>query len=80
MGWQRDYSPPAWRNRATDEQKMIGWEMAVRIEKILCTVLHEAHERQVEGAMEILAQGPSTAVTWTAKGSIAPRAPTRCAD
>ena len=60
MGWQRDYSPPAWRNRATDEQKMIGWEMAVRIEKILCTVLHEAHERQVEGAMKILAQGPET--------------------
>jgi hypothetical protein len=32
-GWQRDYSPPAWRNRATEEQKRKGWEMAVRIEK-----------------------------------------------
>jgi hypothetical protein len=23
-GWHRDYSPPAWRNRATEEQKRIG--------------------------------------------------------
>jgi hypothetical protein len=37
-----------WRNRATEEQKRIGWETAVRIEKVLCTVLHEAHEQQVE--------------------------------
>ncbi len=47
-GWHKDYSPPAWRHRATEKQKQIGWEMAVRIEKILCTVLHEAHKRQVE--------------------------------
>ena len=32
--------------------------MAVSIEKILCTVLHEAHEGQVEGVMESLAEGP----------------------
>ena len=25
--------------------------MVVRIEKVLCTVLHETHERQVEGTM-----------------------------
>ena len=25
--------------------------MVVRIEKVLCTVLHEIHERQVEGTM-----------------------------
>jgi hypothetical protein len=36
-GWYRNYSPPAWRNRATEEQKKTGWEMAVRIEKIICT-------------------------------------------
>jgi hypothetical protein len=42
-GWHRYYSPSAWRNRATEEQKRIGWEMAVRIEKILCTVLNEPH-------------------------------------
>jgi hypothetical protein len=23
-GWHRDYSPPAWRNRAIDEQKRRG--------------------------------------------------------
>src|SRR5215212_9080571 len=34
--WHRDYSIPAWRNRANEEQKRRGWEMAVRIEKILC--------------------------------------------
>jgi hypothetical protein len=32
--------------------------MAVRIEKIVCTVLHEAHRRQVEETMETLAEGP----------------------
>ena len=32
--------------------------MAVRIEKIISTVLHEAHERQVEEIMETLAERP----------------------
>ena len=32
--------------------------MAVRIEKLLCTILHEAHERQVEETMDTLAEGP----------------------
>ena len=50
--------PPAWRNRATEQQKRIGWEMAVRIEKILCTVLDEAHKRQAEEVMEALSEGP----------------------
>ena len=31
--------------------------MAVRIEKMICTVLHEAHERQVEEAMDALSEG-----------------------
>ncbi len=56
-GWHRDYSPPAWPNRATEEQKRMGWEMAVRIEKILVTVLHEAHRRQVEETMDALFEG-----------------------
>jgi hypothetical protein len=43
--WHRDYSPPVWRNRATKKQKREGWEMVVRIEKIIATVLDEAHER-----------------------------------
>ena len=55
-GWHRDYSSPAWRNRATEEQKRKGWEMAVRIEKILCTVLDEAHKRQVEETTETLSE------------------------
>ncbi|HVF00156.1 MAG TPA: hypothetical protein VNA27_02275 [Rubrobacteraceae bacterium] len=57
-GWHRDYSPAAWRNRATEEQKRIGWEMAVRIEKIVVTVLHEAHKRQGQETIETLAEGP----------------------
>ncbi|HLL41331.1 MAG TPA: hypothetical protein VK357_16945 [Rubrobacteraceae bacterium] len=32
--------------------------MAVRIEKIVATVLHEAHERQREEVMDILEEGP----------------------
>ena len=59
-GWHKSYSSPAWQSQATAEQKRIGWEMAVRIEKILCTVLHEAHRRQVEEAMETLAEGPES--------------------
>ena len=58
MGFTSDYSPPAWRNRATAEQKRKGWEMAVRIEKILCVVLDEAHKRQVEETTETLSDGP----------------------
>ena len=37
--------------------KRISWEIAVRIEKILCTVLDEAHKGQVEETMETLAEG-----------------------
>lgn len=43
-----NYSPPAWRGRATEEQKGRGWRMAVRIEKILCVVLHDIYKQQVE--------------------------------
>jgi hypothetical protein len=57
-GWHRDYSPLVWRNRATEEQKRIGWEMAVRIERIIATVLEEAHKRQVEEVMDTLQEGP----------------------
>jgi hypothetical protein len=55
-GWHRDYSPPVWRNRATEEQKRIGWEMAVRIEKIVA-VLDEAHKQQIEETMDTLDRG-----------------------
>ena len=36
----------------------MGWEIAVRIEKVLCTVLHEAHKHQVEETMKTLAEEP----------------------
>jgi hypothetical protein len=57
-GWHRGYSSPAWRHRATADQKKRGWEMMVRIEKILCTVLDEAHKQQVEETTETLSEGP----------------------
>src|SRR5215210_442996 len=52
-GWHRDYSPLAWRSRATDEQKRVGWEMAVRIEKVIAAVLKEAYRRQVEEILDV---------------------------
>ena len=59
IGVARDYSPPAWRSRATEEQKRIGWEMAVRIERIIATVHDEAHKRRVEEVMETLGYAPA---------------------
>jgi len=38
-------------------RRVLAWEIAVRIEKILCTVLHEAHEWQVEVTMQTLSEG-----------------------
>ena len=46
-GWHRDYGPCMWRRQATEEQKREGWEMWVRMGKIIATVLHDEHERQV---------------------------------
>ncbi len=34
--------------------------MAVRIEKIICTVLDEAHKRQVEETTDTIAEGPES--------------------
>ena len=56
--WRRDYNPCVWSSRATEEQKRVGWEMWVRMEKIVATVLHEAHRLQVEEAMGALGEGP----------------------
>ena len=54
----RDYSPSAWRNRPTEERKRVGWEMAVRMEKTIATVLHEAYGRQLEETMDALSEEP----------------------
>lgn len=59
-GWHRDYDPCVWRSRATEEQKRVGWEMWVRMEKIIATVLHEAHERQIGEATDALEEGPDS--------------------
>ncbi len=57
-GWHRDYDPCAWRHRADEEKKRVGWEMWVRMEKIIAMVLQEAHERQVGEAIDALEEGP----------------------
>jgi hypothetical protein len=41
-----------------EEQRRVRWEMAVRIEKIIATVLDEAHRRQVKEVMDVLSKGP----------------------
>ena len=56
--WHIKYDPCAWRHRATDEQKRVGWEMWVRMEKIIATVLKEAHEKQIDAAMDAFEEGP----------------------
>jgi hypothetical protein len=58
IGWHAKYDPCVWRSRATDEQKREGWEMRVRMDKIICKVLNEAHERQLEETMKALEDGP----------------------
>src|SRR3712207_9200930 len=45
---------PIWPREAEED----SWEMEVRIEKILCTVLHVAYQRQVEETMDTPAEGP----------------------
>ena len=59
-GWHRDYDPCLWRRRATEKQKRVGWEMWVRMEKIIATLLHEAHELQVEEARDVFEEGPES--------------------
>jgi hypothetical protein len=44
------------RHERAEERR--GWEMAVRTEKIVCVVLHEAFKRQVEEVMDTLEEGP----------------------
>ena len=56
-GGHEHYDPCIWRSRATEERKRIGWEMWVRMEKIIATVLDEAHKQQIDQAMDALEEG-----------------------
>ena len=38
----------------------MDWEMWVRMEKILATVLEEARKQQIEETMEALEEGPES--------------------
>ncbi len=57
-GWHRDYDPCIWRSRATEAQKRVGWEMWVRMEKVIALILDEAHRLQVKETMEASGEGP----------------------
>ncbi len=58
-GWDRDYGfLLALRSDVPEEQKRVGWEMFVFIEKILVTVLHEGLKRQAGDTIDVLADGP----------------------
>ena len=57
-GWHRDYDPCVWRSRADEgRRKRAGWEMWVRMEKIVATVLRKARIRQVEETVNVLVEG-----------------------
>lgn len=43
-----------------EERKRVGWEMWVRMKKIVAAVLQEAHERQVGEALDALEEGPES--------------------
>jgi hypothetical protein len=57
--WDQDYGfHLSLRGDVPEEQKRVGWEMFVFIEKILVTVLHEGLKRQAGEAMDALFDGP----------------------
>ena len=58
--WHEKYDPQIWRNRATEEQKRVGWESWVRMERIICTVLEEARQKQIDETMGALEEGPES--------------------
>ncbi len=58
-GWHNDYGLAlALRREATKEQKLEGWEVFIRMEKILATVLHEVLRQQVAETMDAISEGP----------------------
>ena len=58
-GWEKSPSTHLWKGRASEqEQKRARWEVAVRIERILAGVLHEAYKAQIEQTIEALSEGP----------------------
>jgi hypothetical protein len=59
--WDQDYGfLLALRSDVPEEQKRVGWEMFVFIEKILVTVLHEALKRQAGEIIDVLSDGPES--------------------
>jgi hypothetical protein len=59
-GWHEDYALAlAWSSSGpTEERQLKGWEMFVRMEKILTAVLYEVLRQQVGETMNALSEGP----------------------
>lgn len=58
-GWHKEYALAlALSNRVTGEQKRQGWEVFVRTEKVLATVLHEVLRQQIQETTEAFSEGP----------------------
>jgi hypothetical protein len=59
-GWDQDYGflLTLRSDVPEEEEKRVGWEMFVFIEKILVTVLHEGLKRQAGETMDALSDGP----------------------
>jgi len=56
-GWTQA-SSFVWKTRPRKEQKRIDWELAVRIERTLATVLNEAHKQQAEKVIKTFSKRP----------------------
>jgi hypothetical protein len=57
-GWRRHHSPHALQGGVAEDRDRVDWEMRVKIEKILLTVLSEAREQQLEEIVEAIYEGP----------------------
>ena len=59
-GWHEDFDPYVLGDDAPDEQKIMGWEMALKIKKIISKALYEEHKQQEEAIHRLTFEGPET--------------------
>ncbi len=57
-GWHEAFDPYVLGDAASEEQKRVGWEMALRIKKIISKALYEEHKQLEEEIRRLAAEGP----------------------
>jgi hypothetical protein len=57
-GWHEDYDPYIVDEEATEEQKKEGWEMAIRMKKIMARVMYEEYDRLIQEIELYESEGP----------------------